>query len=271
MSILKRKALWFTLYGIFITVVFLYVLFPADIAKSRLEEAVASSGFILKTDSLRSSFPLGLKMKNVVLSSGSSPDIYFQGDLLDLQFNPVSFFRKSKYIGLSGRAYGGNFSGSFGMASFSKIYPPEEGKLKIQDVDLGKYDFIKRLMGREITGRASGQWTFNNLAGRNSSGTIDLFLNKGTFALVQPFLGLSRIDFNRGEIKATIKNGSLKLEKMEILGSQLDCFLNGEINLAEDFKNSQLNLNGEMVIAEKKVKMKINIGGTLANPSIRYI
>jgi hypothetical protein len=58
---------------------------------------------------------------------------------------------------------------------------------------------------------------------------------------------------------------------MEILGSQLDCFLNGEINLAEDFNNSQLNLNGEMVIAEKKVKMKINISGTLANPTIRYI
>ena len=271
MRVLKKKTLWFTLYGILITLIFLYLLFPSDIAKSRLEDAVNSSGFILKTNSLRVAIPFGLKMKNVTLGSGSPPTIYFQGDSLDLQFNPVSFFRKSKYIGLSGKAYGGNFSGNFALASFSKIYPPEEGKLKIQDIDLGKYDFIKKLMGREITGRASGQWTFNNPADRNSSGTIDLFLNKGTFPLVEPFLGLSRIDFNRGEIKATIRNGRLKLEKMEILGSQLDCFLNGEINLAEDFKNSQLNLNGEMVIAEKKVKMKINIGGTLANPSIRYI
>jgi type II secretion system protein N len=270
MNILKKKAIWFTIYGIFITIVFLYVLFPTDIVKSRLEEAVSSSGFILKIDSLRSSIPLGLKMKNVTLSSSSSPNIYFQGDSLDLQYNPVSFFRKSKYVGLSGRAYGGNFSGRFGLVSFSRIYPPEEGKLTIQNIDLGKYAFIKILMGREITGQASGNWTFNNSADRNS-GVINLLLNKGTFALAEPFLGLSRIDFNRGEIKAIIEHGRVKLEKLEIFGSQLDCFLNGEIMLADDFRNSQINLNGEMTIAEKKVKMKINVGGTLANPAIRYI
>jgi len=89
--------------------------------------------------------------------------------------------------------------------------------------------------------------------------------------LLEPFLGLRRIDFSRGDIKITIKNGILKLEKMEIFGPQLDCFLNGDIALAEDFKNSQLNLNGEMFIADKKVKMKINIGGTLANPLVRFI
>jgi type II secretion system protein N len=271
MSILKKKALWFTLYGIFITIVFLYVLFPSDLVKSRLEEAANSSGFVLQTGSLRSSIPLGLKMKNVTLSSGSSPNIFFQGDSLDLQFNPVSIFRKSKYIGLSGTAYGGNFSGRFGLVSFSKIYPPQEGKITIKNIDLGKYAFIKTLLGREIAGQASGNWTFHNSADRNYSGIINLFLNKGSFALAEPFLGLSRIDFNRGEIKAAIENGSLKLEKLEILGSQLDCFLNGEIMLADDLRNSRLNLNGEMIIAEKKVKMKINIGGTLANPEIRYI
>jgi type II secretion system protein N len=271
MNILKKKALWFTLYGIFITIVFLYVLFPVDIVKSRLENAANSSGFILKTGSLRSSIPLGLKMQNVTLSSGSSLNIYFQGDSLDLQFNPVSFFRKNKHIGLSGRAYGGNFSGRFGLASFSKIYPPQEGKLTIKNIDLGKYAFIKTLMGREIAGQASGNWTFNNSADRNYSGIINLFLSKGTFALAEPFLGLSRIDFNRGEIKATIKNGIVKLEKLEIFGPQLDCSLNGDIMLADDFRNSRLNLSGEMIIADKKVKMKINISGTLANPEVRYI
>jgi type II secretion system protein N len=271
MRILKKKALWFTLYGILITVIFLYLLFPSDIVKNRLDNALISSGFVLKTESLSSSFPLGIKMKNLSLTSGSSANTYFQGDLLDLQFNPLSFFQKKKFIRLSGKAYGGNFSGGFGLASFSRIYPPEEGKLKIKDIDLGRYSLVKSLLGREVTGHASGIWTFNKSTDGSSSGTIDLFLNQGTFSLFEPFLGLSRIDFSRGEIKITIRNGILKLEKMEIFGPQLDCFLNGDIALAEDFKNSQLNLNGEIVIADKKVKMKINIGGTLANPLVRYI
>lgn len=271
MRILKKKALWFTLYGILVTTIFLYLLFPSDIVKNRLENTFNASGFILKTESLRSSFPLGIKMKNLALSSGLSTNIYFQGDFLDVQFNPISFFQKKKLISMSGKAYGGNFSGRFGLSSFSKIYPPEEGTLRIQDIDLGKYSFIKTLLGREVTGRASGRWTFNKATDGYFSGAIDLLLSKGTFPLNEPFLGLSRIDFSRGEIKMIMKNGGLRIEKMEIFGPQLDCFLNGDVTLAEDFKNSQLNLNGEMVIAEKKVKMKINIGGTLANPLIRYI
>jgi type II secretion system protein N len=274
MKILNKKALWFTLYGIFITAVFLYLLFPSDVAKSRLEEAVISSGLTLKMDSLRPAVPLGFKMKNISL--GSSPaNIYFQGDLLDLQFNPLSIFQKNKSIGVSGKAYGGNFSGSFGLASFSKLYPPEEGKLKFQNIDLVRYVFIKSLMGREVTGKASGNWT-HAFGGKgmekNFSGSITLFLAKGTFPLTEPFLGLNRIDFDRGEIRAQIKNGVLKLEKLQITGTQVDCFLSGEITLADDFKLSQLNLNGEMSLSDKKkVKMKTIISGTLINPVFRYI
>ncbi|MGD0278790.1 MAG: type II secretion system protein GspN [Smithella sp.] len=273
MKILKKKALWFTLYGIFITVVFLYLLFPSDIVRSKLEEATNSSDFILKMETLRPSLPLGIKMKNITLSS-SSANIYFQGNLLDLQFKPFSFFQKNKYIGLSGSAYGGGFSGSFGLVSFSKIYPPEEGNFKFQNIDLAKYTYFKTLMGREVTGKASGNWThtFNNAAGRNLSGTITLFLTKGTYSLTEPFLGLNKIDFDRGEIHAQLKDGVIRLEKLQIFGPQIDCSLSGEIKLADDFKNSQLNLNGEMAISDKKnVKMKINISGTLVNPVFRYI
>jgi type II secretion system protein N len=271
MSILKKKTLWFALYGILVTVMFLYLLFPSDIAKSRLEDAINSSGFTLKTVSLGPSLPFGLKLKNIIFSSASPANTYFEGELLDLQFNPVSFFQKNKSIGLSGKAYGGNFAGRFGLASFSRIYPPEEGKLKLQNIDLGKYTFIKTLLGREVTGKAGGSLIFNNAANGNLSGTIELFINGGTFALAEPFLGMNRIDFNRGEIQAKIKNGSILLEKLKISGPQLDCFLNGEITLADDFKNSQLNLKGEMTISDKKVKMNVNVGGTLSNPILRYI
>lgn len=271
MKFLKNKTLWFIFYGIVVTVVFLYVLFPSDMVKGRLEEAFTTSGFVLKSESLRSSFPFGIKLKNFSLGSVSPATFYFQGKSIDVQFNPVSFFKKSKSAGIDGQAYGGSFSGRFGFASFSQIYPPQEGKLIIRDIDLGKCALIKTLLGRDITGRASGDWTFKNSVERDSSGAINLSLKKGYFSLAEPFLGLSRIDFNRGDVKAIIQHNRIKLEKMEIFGQQMDCLLNGEISLAEDFKQSQLNLNGEMIIAEKKVKMKINISGTLANPAVRYI
>ena len=274
MSILKKKALWFTLYGIFITVVFLYLLFPSDIVQSRLEDAVNSSGFILKMESLRPSLPLGLKLKDITIISTSSADIPFQGDLLDLQLNPLSFFQKHTYLGLSGRAYGGKFDGRVGLASLSQMYPPVEGNLNFQNIDLAKYAFIKTLLAREITGGAKGHLSYisaKEISGKGS-GTIALFLTRGAYPLAEPFLGLKRIEFDRGEIKAQFKNGSLKMEKLEIVGNQMNCFLKGEITLAEDFKLSQLNLNGVMeILGTNKAKMNVTIGGTLTNPIFRYI
>lgn len=274
MSILKKKVLWFTLYGIFITVIFLYLLFPSEIVQNRLENAVHSSGFILKMEKLRPSLPFGLKMKDITISSASSADIPFQGDLLDLQLNPLSLFQKHTSLGLSGKAYGGKFDGRVLLDSLSKMYSPVEGKLNFQNIDLAGYVFIKTLLTKEITGRAKGNLSYisaKEISGKGS-GTIELFLTKGAYPLSEPFLGLKRVEFDRGEIKAQLKNGILKMEKLGIAGNQINCFLKGEITLADDFKLSQLNLNGVMeILGQNKAKMNVIVGGTLANPIFRYI
>jgi hypothetical protein len=149
-----------------------------------------------------------------------------------------------------------------------------EGKLKFKNIDLSRDSLIKTLLGREITGKASGDWTYISTGevSKNSSGTIALFLTKGTYPLAEPFLGLKRIEFDRGEIQAQFKNGIIKMEKLEIFGSQINYFLKGEITIADDFKLSQLNLNGVIeILGPNKAKMNVTIGGTLTNPIFRYI
>jgi type II secretion system protein N len=274
MNILNKKALWFTLYGIFITVVFLYLLFPSNLVKSRLEDNVNSPDIILKMESLRPSLPLGLKLKNITLNSVSSENISFQGDLLDLQFRPWNFLQKHTYLGLGGKAYGGNFDGHVDLTSLSKIYPPIEGKLNFKNIDLARCALIKIFFGKEVAGKISGVWTYisNGEVVKNSSGTIAIFLTKGAYPLVEPFLGLNRIEIDRGKIQAQLKNGIIKIEILEASGPQINCLLKGDITLADDFRNSQLNLNGTMEMSgENKAKMNVTIGGTLANPISRYI
>ena len=154
------------------------------------------------------------------------------------------------------------------------MYPPIEGNLNFQNIDLARCALIKTMLGREITGKAKGNLTYTSATeiSGNGSGSIVLFLTKGTYPLAEPFLGLKRIEFDRGEIKAQLKNGSLKMEKLEISGPQINCFLKGEIMLADDFKLSQLNLNGVMeILGQNKAKMNVTIGGTLTNPIFRYI
>ena len=274
MSILKKRAVWLTIYGIFITLVFLYLLFPSDIVRSKLEDAFNSSGFILKMESLRPSLPWGLKMKDMAVSSASSAEIGFQGEMLDVQLNPKSFFQKNASLGLSGRAYGGKFDGRVLLDSWSQMYPPKEGKLNFQNIDLAGCALIKSLLAKEITGKAKGSLSYVSAPDINGkgSGTVELLFTKGTYPLSEPFLGLKQIEFDRGEIKAQLENGSLRMEKLEIASNQINCSFKGEITLADDLKLSQLNLSGVMEIpGQNKAKMNVTISGTLANPILRYI
>jgi len=273
MRFLKKKKLWFTGYGIFITIVFLYLLFPGELVKSRLEDSINSNDFMVKSASLHPALPLGIKLKNVTISSAAQEFVLFQGELLDLQLNLLSFFRKNTYIGLSGKAYDGSFDGRAGLVSLTKVYPPVEVILNFENIDIGKYSLFKGDSGKSFTGRARGTLTYiTDEAARSASGTLILFFKKGSYPLAEPFLGVTRIDFDRGEIQAQLNNGNIRIEKLETFGPQINCFLKGEITPAADFKNSQLNLNGTIeILGKDKVKMKVTIGGTLANPAIRYI
>ena len=271
MNILKKDILWFVLYGILITGVFLYLLFPSDLVKSRLEEAFAASNYILKTESVKPSLPLGLKFKDISVSSAFSDSIPFQGKRLDLQFNPLSLFQKNKSFGFSGSAYGGSFKGHAGVISFSRFYPFQEGDLNLQDIDLGKYAFLKTLMGKEISGKAKGSLMY--AAGKKGkSGSINLVLTKGAYPLAEPFLGMNRVDFDIVEIKARLLDNSIIVEKFSVSGPQVKYSLSGEIALADSFKESGLNLKGDLeLLGQNKAKMKVTVVGTMNNPELRYI
>jgi len=275
MRFLKNEVLWLAIYGIVITSIFLYLLFPSSLALQRLEAAAGSAGYVLNAGSLHPSLPLGIKLKDVTLCSTQTPnDIVFQGELLDLQFKLLSIFQKNRSINFSGKAYYGNFDGHIGLKSFAQTYTPVEGKINFQKIDLTRYSPTGFPLFKGMTGLARGSafYVTNDATIQNSVGKLSLYLSRGAYPLPEPFLGMSRIEFDRGEIQAQLKNGSVTLEKFEINGKQINCFLNGIIHLADRLDESRLNIKGVMEIAGKsKIKVNITVDGTLAHPSVRYI
>jgi len=269
----KKNTLGFALYAVVITGVFLYLLFPSEIVQSRLEEAAGTAGLAVKMESLRPAFPLGLKFKNLHVASRSTGRKYLDGEWLDLQISPLSFVQKNKKINLSGKAYGGKFSGDLRLASWDKMASPTAAQMKFDDVDLARVSFIRDALGRAIAGKASGRWAHkaSEISGSNLSAACDLLLKKGSFPLQEPFLGADRIDFDNGEIKAKLQNGVLRVEKLHIIGPQMECSLSGDITLTDEFRQSALNLKGEMILSSNKARLNVTIGGTLDNPLLRYL
>ena len=274
MRIWKKKALWYILYGVVITLVFLFVLFPAEAVKSRIETAAAARNLALQAEALKPSFPLGIQFQNLSLSLAGQRETFFKGETLDLQANILSLVQKHPSARFSGKAYGGRFDGQMAFFSFQKIYPPAAASFNFQSIDLGKYPLIRQELGKPVTGKIGGTIAYGNdyetISGIN--GSLFITLTKGSYPLAESFLGSGRIEIDRGEVRAQLKNGVLKLEKMDMFGPQINCFLKGNITLAQDWKNSQLNLTGVVeILSKSKVKTNITINGTLANPISRYI
>lgn len=275
MRFLKSKVLWLTIYAIGVTCVFLYLLFPSSLVLRQLEAAAGSAGFALKAGSLRPSLPLGIMLQDLTVGAAQTPsDIFFKGEFLDLQFNPLGIFLKHKTIHFQGNAYSGDFEGRAGFLSLAQANLPVEGRINFQNIDLARYNPTGFSLFKGMTGLARGSafYVVNDAASKNSVGKLSLYLSRGAYPLPEPFLGVSRIEFDRGEIQAQMKNGSVTLEKFEIYGAQMNCFLTGSIALADRVDESRLNLKGVLEITGKnKTKMNVTVGGTLASPSLRYI
>lgn len=275
MRFLKSKVLWMTIYAIGVTFIFLYLLFPSSLVLQQLEASADSAGLNLKAGFLRPSLPLGIKLKDLTVRlAPTSADAFFQGELLDLQVSPVSIFQKHKTIYFKGKAYNGNVDGHAGFLSLAQMSLPAEGKINFQNIDLARYSPTGFFLFKGMTGLARGSafYVMNDAVIQNSVGKLSLYLSRGAYPLTEPFLGMSRIEFDRGEIQAQLKNGSVTLDKFEIYGAQMNCFLNGSILLADRVDESRLNLKGVLEIAGKnKIKMNITVGGTLARPSFHYI
>jgi len=273
MKLPKKKTWGFALYAVVITGVFLYLLFPSEIIQNRLEEAAGSADLAVKMDSLRLSFPLGLKFKNLHVASLSTGRTYLDSESLTAQISPLSFLQKNKKLGLGGKAYGGTFKGTLRFASWEKIASPLEADVRFTDVDVTKMAFIRSWLARNVTGKASGRWTHkaSDISGRDLSATCDITLKKGSFPLQESFLGATRIDFENSDIRLQLKQGVIRVEKLRMVGPQMECFLSGDIIRTDDVMQSALNLKGEIILASNKTKLNVTIGGTLENPLLRYL
>lgn len=275
MRFLKSKIIWLTIYAIGVTFVFLYLLFPSVLVKEQLEATASAAGFVLRAEALRPSLPLGVKLQDLTLRLPSKPaDVIFQGELLDLQVNPVSLFRKHKTIHFRGKAYRGIFDGRAGFLSPAQTNLPVEGKINFQDIDLARYSLTGFPLFKGMTGllRGSVFYIIDEATGQKSAGTLSIYLSRGAYPLTEAFLGMNRIEYDRGEIQAQLKNGSVTLTKFEIYGTRMNCLLNGSISLADRLDESRLNLTGVLeIVGKNKARMNITVGGTLASPSIRYI
>ncbi len=274
MRFLKNKFLWMTLYALAITFVFLLLLFPSDLALKKVSQLAAQAGVDLQATSLRPALPLGATFKNISVRLPQPPsELTFTGERLDVRLAPLSLFSKNKRLSFKSKAYGGTLDGWAEFASLERPDLPAAGVVRFTDIDLARVTLPAGNALKGLESRITGTLDYaSGKSGAGATGKLSLLATQIAYPLPEPFLGMTRIAFTRGEITARLDNRTVKIDKLDFYGAQMNGFFTGDIQLGDRMETSLLNLKGVLELAgQSKIKMNVTVTGTLDKPSLRYL
>ncbi|HLE17581.1 MAG TPA: type II secretion system protein GspN, partial [Syntrophales bacterium] len=142
----------------------------------------------------------------------------------------------------------------------------EKAEIGFENLDIEKCAYLRDKLGRRITGRLGGAFTYDG------DGKLNFYIKKGSYQLLENVFGFEKLDFNNIEGQIGLKNGALKISKLTLKGDKISYFLKGDILLNPELKNSVINLSGTIEIASlNNKKMQMLITGTIGNAITRYL
>ena len=293
----KSKKKWFgyALYGLLLTIVFLYYRFPSDAFENYLRERVEKINpqLTLSVEKISPSVTLGIKFLDARLYLKTNREKpVFRTERLLVRPRILSIFQKEWKFCYNAVAYKGVIEGCSSVEKEKKD-APFQTSITLKDLPMGADNPVKDIIGRNLEGTLNGNITFRGQPKSLISGTgeVDLRLSDGRVELAQPIMSLDSIGFHEVLIKMTLENRRLNLTRVALRGTNMNGTLSGVVMLNNEISRSSLNLRGTLepfaefikdltdspdavrLIRQRLNRGKINfaIRGTIAEPSFRFL
>ena len=274
---INRAILGYVMAGIVMLGVFLYFRFPGEAVTDYVKAAAAARypELLLSIDATKPTFPPGTAFKNVTASPGGRPEATLHADSLSIRPGGISLLGGRLSLVMAAEGYGGEARGRIDFSRLFSLQGPLTAEATLRDIRIEKCAWLREALAHQITGTLKGTVSFNGTAGalKNGTGSIDFTLTNGAYQLLQSFLGIEKIDFSKVEGKASFRNGALKITQLTLTGEKLRCALKGDILLADEFRDSRIDMNGtlDILMQNNNRRVTLNISGTLGNPQTRLM
>ena len=230
------------------------------------------SGLQVTIDAIQPSFPPGLTLKNVSVGLNSRPDALFQATRLALRPSGLALLTGRLALLAEVQAYGGELQGELAFARRFSLSGPLSLEATFGGLRVERSAWLREVLSRQATGILGGRVTLNGPAGalRSGSGTLDFTLANGSYPLRENFLGFDKLDFSRIEGKASFRGGALRVTQVTLTADNFRCSLKGNILLADDIRESRIDLNGTIELpGQGNKRLTVTIDGTIGNPQMR--
>ncbi|MBN1849649.1 MAG: type II secretion system protein GspN [Deltaproteobacteria bacterium] len=247
----NKKWLGYTIYGIVLTVVLLYFLFPSaalrDIALNAFNETYPN--LHLSISKISPSFPFNLNIQTPELALKESPDkVFFKADNVSLHPKLWSLLTGKYELNIHCTAYNGEL---MGWVNFEEdlFEPPFDSSIEFNGMQLEETSELKDILGVPVTGILNGKITYH-AKGRfpgNSSGDADIRIFDCRIGLAKSILGLTSLEFNDVSAEATLNRQILNIKMIDLKGRELNGTISGRATMRREILESRLDLRGSIV------------------------
>lgn len=241
---IKRKGVWFTLYVLAVTLVFLYILFPSTALKIALTERLNQihPDIRFAIAKLKPLLPPGVKLYQVNILYRGAPLL----DLDTVKVTPdlLSLVGSRTKVKFTSRVYAGRLNG---QAQLNPVGHPGRQTVdcRMAGIELQRITALKRLIPQKISGLLAGEFTYRT-ADRTRSLTAHLTVTDSRLELADPLFNQQVLEFKAVDASVALKNETLTVKKCRLKGGQLDAEISGTIGLGDLGGQRALNLKGSV-------------------------
>lgn len=272
---INRAVVGYILAGVAMLMLLLYLRFPGGAVTETIKAGAARyPGLLLSIDAAQPAIPPGVTLENVTAGFRGRPEATLHADSLGIRPGWLSLFRGRLALIMAAEGYGGDVRGRIEFVNIFSVKGPLSAEMNIREIRIEKCAWLRDVLARQITGTLKGSASFSGAAEslKNGTGNIDFTLTNGTYQLLENLLGFERIDFNKVDVKVSFRNGALKIAGLTLSGEKIRISLKGNILLADDFRESPIDLNGSIEIPmQGNKRVTLAISGTLGNPKTKFL
>lgn len=239
---LSGKIFLYSLYTLAAVCVFLYMLFPSQIASEIVVRQLSNINKDIKI-SIKDThlvFPPGLKFEPLDIAYTSTPVLSME------QFKIVpglfSMLSNQKKISFSGNIGGGEMKG---RAEFllENQRPQTMLNINLTKVPIQTLEVLDLLPGYQLIGNIDSYIDYDSTKGAGGTANIKLDILPAKITFSQSLMGLEQLDFSQIESNFTVTQRMVQIKKCEFTGNQLDGKVTGSIIFRQPFNNSRLTLS----------------------------
>ncbi|RPI77331.1 MAG: type II secretion system protein GspN [Desulfobacteraceae bacterium] len=234
-----KKILLYLLYAVMAGIVFLYLLFPANLAKDyiQFQSHRLVPDFMIKIGTLSLHFPWNVKLKEAELYYPNT-SLFFDQLKIKPAFGPLC---KGKWDFLiQAHLYQGTLQGNARQS-------PDQSKwlfnADLRDIQMDQIPFIKMSPYLKMIGALEGRVESVLDANQNLNAHAQLLISECSFKSNLPVLDKLDFRFDKIELVFLVDRSTLKLQEARAFGKQFNAIAVGTIALRQPIEKSILDLD----------------------------